>query len=172
MKFIQQQMLCLLLSLVFVPCVLCFGVYTTKKPATTILRNASIENRRTFVSTLSIATGLLLPTFTTTSSPYAWAVESSPFEGTYTDPINHPGGTRTIKLLKGLKTGDYQLAEIQGGGGVGEPMNYVLPAVIIDDKSILIDFSSKGGPKDFVGVLSKEGDLLFKLDGNKWPRVK
>lgn len=90
------------------------------------------------------------------------------FVGTYTDPINHPGGKRTIKLL-GKKVGDYQLAEVQGGGGRGEPANYVLPAVIIGDRTIVIDFSPKGGPRDFAGVLDN-GDIKFVKDGNRWPR--
>ena len=187
-KCIQRWWFCLLnllLSLLFVPCVISFGGSATPtKKSTSLVGDTLLENRRgslsriasTFISTMSIATGvMILPTTTTaveTSAEASLPSSSSPFEGTYTDPINHPGGTRTIKILKGLRTGDYQLAEIQGGGGIGEPKNYVLPAVIIGDKSILIDFSSKGGPKDFVGVLSSEGDLLFKLDGNKWPRVK
>lgn len=33
------------------------------------------------------------------------------FVGTYSDPINHPGGKRTIKLVEGAIVGDYQLAE-------------------------------------------------------------
>ena len=90
------------------------------------------------------------------------------FVATYTDPINHPGGTRTIKLLDG-KVGDYQLAEVQGGGGRGEPASYVLPAAIIGDRTIVIDFSPKGGPRDFVGILEK-GDIRFLKDGNRWPR--
>ena len=91
------------------------------------------------------------------------------FVGTFTDPINHPGGMRTISLLEGKKVGDYQLAEVQGGGGRGEPENYVLPAAIIGDRTIVIDFSPKGGPRDFVGILDK-GDIRFLKDGNRWPR--
>ena len=91
------------------------------------------------------------------------------FVGTYTDPINHPGGKRTIKLLDGQKVGNYQLAEVLGGGGRGEPASYVLPAVVIGDSTIIIDFSPKGGPRDFTGVLDK-GDIKFLRDGNRWPR--
>jgi hypothetical protein len=91
------------------------------------------------------------------------------FVGTYTDPINHPGGKRTIKLLDGQKIGDYQLAEVIGGGGRGEPESYILPAVVIGDSTIIIDFSPKGGPRDFTGVLDK-GDIKFLRDGNRWPR--
>jgi hypothetical protein len=104
-----------------------------------------------------------------------WAADSSsvssPLEGTYSDPINHPGGKRTVKILPGQKTGGYQLAEIVGGGGRGEPQSYVLPAVILGDKAIMIDFSPKGGPSDFVGVLV-DGDIVFPRDGNKWPRIQ
>jgi hypothetical protein len=91
------------------------------------------------------------------------------FVGTYSDPINHPGGKRTIKLLDS-KVGDYQLAEVIGGGGIGEPKNYVLPAAVIGDRTIVIDFSPKGGPRDFVGVL-EGNDIKFLKDGNRWPRL-
>ena len=100
----------------------------------------------------------------------AHAGDASAFVGTYSDPINHPGGTRTIKLLEGKSVGGYQLAEVQGGGGVGEPKNYVLPAVIFDDRAIVIDFSPKGGPRDFTGILVGN-DIKFLRDGNKWPRL-
>ena len=90
------------------------------------------------------------------------------FVGTYSDPVNHPGGTRTIKLLENV--GDYTLAEVTGGGGKGEPANFVLPAIVAADRFIIIDFSSKGGPKDFTGVLQKDGGIKFAKDGNSWPR--
>lgn len=93
----------------------------------------------------------------------------SVFLGTYSDPINHPGGTRTIRLLDG-KVGDYQLAEVHGEGGKGEPENFVLPAVILGGRSIIIDFTPKGGPQDFAAVLEGK-DIKFLRDGNVWPRV-
>jgi hypothetical protein len=99
----------------------------------------------------------------------AEGTDGSVFCGTYTDPINHPGGTRTIRLI-GDKLGDYQLAEIVGGGGVGEPKSFILPAVVVGDRAIIIDFSPKGGPRDFTGVIDKDG-IRFPRDGNKWPRV-
>lgn len=97
------------------------------------------------------------------------AVGAEAFVGTFSDPINHPGGKRNIKLLEGKKVGDYQLAEVYGGGGRGEPSSYILPAAIIGDRTIVIDFSPKGGPRDFVGVLDK-GNIKFLKDGNVWPR--
>eukprot|EP00980_Cylindrotheca_fusiformis_P025935 scaffold14920_cov63-Cylindrotheca_fusiformis.AAC.8 len=103
------------------------------------------------------------------------AGDPSVFCGTYSDPINHPGGKRVITLLgnDNSRTGDYQLAQVQGGGGIGEPANYILPAVIIGDRSIIIDFSPKGGPRDLVGVLdgTNKRDIKFLKDGNVWPRV-
>jgi len=160
------MMISFLLSILLLPCVLCFSVTTSKQ---TLL---NMESRRESFS--RITSGLLVGTGLLSGSPSAsWAVESSTTlnGATFTDPINHPGGTRTIQFLPGMKTGDYQLAQIQGGGGRGEPKSYILPAVIIGDATILIDFSSKGGPKDFVGTFVN-GDIVFKLDGNKWPRVK
>lgn len=101
---------------------------------------------------------------------------ASAFLGTYSDPINHPGGKRTIQLLgsgdnNSSSIGDYTLAQVLGGGGVGEPKEYVLPAVILGDRAIVIDFSPKGGPRDFTGVLEKDGSIRFLRDGNRWPRI-
>lgn len=94
------------------------------------------------------------------------------FCGEFSDP-NHPGGKRTIALLDGVMVGDYQLARVYGGGGRGEGREYVLPAVVLGDREIIIDFSSKGGPRDFMGVLdSKDGSIKFVKDGNHWPRIR
>lgn len=103
----------------------------------------------------------------------AASVTESSFVGTYADPINHPGGKRTIRVV-GNKIGDYQLAEVVGGGGRGEPANYVLPAVVIGDRSIIIDFSvpPKNGPKDLTGVLDGNKGIRFLRDGNVWPRLE
>lgn len=105
------------------------------------------------------------------SAEAATLVDASAFVGTYSDPINHPGGKRTIVLLEGQTVGDYQMAEVRGGGGVGEPKSYVLPAVILGGRAIIIDFSPKGGPRDFTGVLDGK-DIKFLRDGNRWPRLE
>ena len=120
-----------------------------------------------------LATAGLLATGSILSSPESVSAAGNPsaFVATYSDPINHPGGRRTIRLLEGKTVGEYQLAEVEGGGGIGEPANYVLPAVIVGDRSIIIDFSPKGGPRDFLGVLDG-GDIKFLKDGNRWPRIK
>lgn len=109
---------------------------------------------------------------------------ASVFEGTYTDPM-HPGGTRTI-TLQGTRVGPYQLAKIVGGGGEGEPASFELPAMVSpapgkkeDAWQITIDFSPKGGPKDFTGYWDN-GGIRFpptprqiergNTGGNRWPK--
>lgn len=109
------------------------------------------------------------PTFASAATTSSKGAAS--FLGTYSDPINHPGGTRTITLIDGASNGDYQLAQVKGGGGRGEPAEYILPAVIFGDRAIVIDFSPKGGPRDFAGVLESDGSIRFVRDGNRWPRL-
>lgn len=138
----------------------------------TALSNGQPKSRRAALAEVTGAaaavvggSSVLLPT----AANAAVAKGAEAFCGTFTDPINHPGGTRTISLLEGKTVGDYQLAEVTGGGGRGEPANYVLPAAVLGDRLIVIDFSPKGGPRDFVGILDK-GDIKFLKDGNRWPR--
>ena len=133
------------------------------------------SRRHAFTSILSIATyaSSVVPSVAT-ADDQAPATKNT-FVGTFADPINHPGGKRTVELIDGYQVGSYQLARVVGGGGVGEPKNYVLPAVILGGSTpptIVIDFSPKGGPKDFVGVLDgPNGDIKFLRDGNRWPRI-
>ena len=67
------------------------------------------------------------------------------FEGFYTDPENHPGGSRKITVDDGT-IGVFRQAWIDGGGGEGEPASYTLPALVKGDR-IIADFSvpPKGG---------------------------
>lgn len=137
-----------------------------KSAAATVVNRRAALTGVTATAAAAIVGGTIL---SPTAAIAAGGKGAEAFVGTFTDPINHPGGKRTIKLLEGKTVGDYQLAEILGGGGRGEPENYVLPAAIIGDRTIVIDFSPKGGPRDFVGVLDK-GDIKFLKDGNRWPR--
>lgn len=125
-------------------------------------------SRRNAISIVAMAT---VASINNQKAQAATQASASAFLGTYSDPINHPGGKRTIKLL-GDTFGDYTLAEVYGGGGVGEPKEYVLPAMILGDRAIIIDFSPKGGPRDFTGVLEKDGSIKFLRDGNRWPRIE
>ena len=119
---------------------------------------------------LAEATGIF--TFLASTAPANAATGAEAFVGTFADPINHPGGKRTIQLV-GERVGEYQLAQVVGGGGQGEPAEYVLPAAIFGGRTIVIDFSvpPKYGPKDFVGVLDSKGNIKFLKDGNTWPRI-
>eukprot|EP00586_Coscinodiscus_wailesii_P010475 CAMPEP_0172505230 /NCGR_PEP_ID=MMETSP1066-20121228/184713_1 /TAXON_ID=671091 /ORGANISM="Coscinodiscus wailesii, Strain CCMP2513" /LENGTH=133 /DNA_ID=CAMNT_0013281757 /DNA_START=151 /DNA_END=552 /DNA_ORIENTATION=- len=131
-----------------------------------------MNRRNAMIGGAVVAAATTVTTLSSSSSAAAAAVPqgAESFVGTYSDPINHPGGKRTIRLLDQKKVGDYQLAEVEGGGGVGEPKNYVLPAVVLGGRTIVIDFSPKGGPRDFVGVL-EGGNIKFLRDGNRWPRL-
>ena len=126
----------------------------------------TVSRREALAASLLTASTMMAPAANAASSTGG----AEAFVGTYTDP-NHPGGTRTVRLV-GEKVGDYQLAEVDGGGGRGEPDKYVLPAAILGDRTIVIDFSvpPKNGPKDFVGVLDDNKNLKFLKDGNVWPR--
>merc|ERR1740124_161647 len=147
------------------------------KPSGNKISNGSssspLPNRRNVVagvlSSIAVVGGATAPTLTGAAVNTGKGAEV--FLGTYSDP-NHPGGTRTIRLLENMKVGDYYMAEVTGGGGRGEPKNYVLPAVAIGSRFIIIDFSPKGGPRDFTGVIdSKTQGLKFLKDGNLWPRI-
>lgn len=145
-------------------CVCCKALAPTQDLNNVEIISIANARRGFLLSSMTAAAALL------TTPQQASAADGSAFVGTYSDPINHPGGTRTISLLDS-KIGEYQLAEVAGGGGIGEPKNYVLPAVVLGDRTIVIDFSPKGGPRDFVGVLEGQ-NIKFLRDGNKWPRVK
>ena len=103
------------------------------------------------------------------------------FAGTFTDPINHPGGVREITLnADGMGGRDAtvlgrRLATVAGGGGRGEPERFRLEALVDgDDGGITIDFTPKGGPDNFKGVYEKKEDgtegIRFLRDKNFWPK--
>jgi hypothetical protein len=164
---LTMKLVVLLVTLSSVLLAGCTALAPAQQPnnAEVVAKNKS-GRRGVLFSSVAAAAVLLTP-----PSKASAAADGSAFEGTYSDPINHPGGTRTIRLLDESKIGDYQLAEVLGGGGIGEPKNYVLPAVVIGDRAIVIDFSPKGGPRDFTGVLNGQ-NIKFLRDGNTWPRLQ
>ena len=122
-------------------------------------------DRRTALGFLATAVVALLPA---AQSAMADGEAASAFVGRYTDP-NHPGGIRDIQLLD-TNIGEFQLARVTGGGGRGEPKSFELPAMIqLPEKRITIDFTPKGGPRDFTGLW--DGDGIKFPDGNKWPKA-
>ena len=112
----------------------------------------------------------------TSLPPEAWAEDA--FVGRYTDPINHPGGIRDITLTDTF-IGEYRLVKVVGGGGRGEPNEYILPG-LVDANRITVDFSvpPKGGPPNLTGVLTLPtpgrpgATAIVWPDGNKWPQEK
>lgn len=122
--------------------------------------------------------GGMATTFLTASPAALAAIDPTVLTGTYTDPINHPGGTRTIELT-GTGFGGFQLARVTGGGGKGEPASFELNAMISpcpgrrpsQELCITIDFTPKGGPPDFGGYWDPEAKgIRFPADGNFWPK--
>jgi hypothetical protein len=141
-------------------------------------RDGKIASRREILHAMVTSGSVLtiLAPSTASSATTETISGAEKFCGTYSDPINHPGGTRTISLLNSaddvVGSGDYRLAKVVGGGGIGEAKEYVLPAVVVGDRAIIIDFSPKGGPRDFTGILENDGAIKFLRDGNRWPRLK
>lgn len=134
-------------------------------------------DRRTFLASTLALGGLTGAA--SSGSAGVFATDPTVFLGTYTDPVNHPGGIRSIALT-GVGLAGYQLATVTGGGGRGEPANFSLPAMIFQCPGnqpgggkwcITIDFSPKGGPRDFQGFWDdqKQG-IRFVLDNNFWPK--
>jgi hypothetical protein len=139
---------------------------------------AGATNRRDVLASLLL--GGSVAAITPSDAHAADAVtDSSVFLGDYTDPINHPGGTRRIELA-GTGFAGYQLATVKGGGGIGEPKSFELPAMIFNCPEnaaqggtfcITIDFSPKGGPKDFKGYWDEDKKgIRFVRDNNFWPQ--
>ena len=101
----------------------------------------------------------------------ASAADEKAFEGFYTDPENHPGGTRKITVDDGT-IGVFRQAWIDGGGGAGEPANYTLPALVKGDR-IIADFSvpPKSAPPKYAAFKGKRTERGIEWeDGNVWPK--
>lgn len=79
--------------------------------------NSKLTCRKNFVFGAGVGVTSLI--FSPGNAVAKFSAGPEAFVGTYSDPINHPGGKRTIQLLEG-KVGDYQLGQVVGGGGIGE----------------------------------------------------
>ena len=103
-------------------------------------------------------------------------IAGSIFDGRYSDP-NHPEGFREIKI-----DGDVDPnTGFQSGTCVGSDTSSTEPDWTLTAKAgqtetfdeIVIDFSPKGGPADFIGRFESEGGegIRWLADNNKWPKV-
>ena len=95
------------------------------------------------------------------------------FDGRYTDP-NHPDGFRVISITGELNTETgLRDGTCDGSDTSSTVTDYTLPAMAGRSQDefdiIFIDFSPKGGPKDFEGTFETDG-IRF-VDGNFWPKV-
>jgi len=111
---------------------------------------------------------------------------SSPFTGEYDDP-QHPGCLRSVKIVGGSLGPDGRRqkikAEIKGvddACSAGRPQLSQLWSVTgtpgkTEDgvDTLMIDFSSKGGPKNMLATFDNFGGVpgIVFPDGNKWVKV-
>ena len=95
----------------------------------------------------------------------ASAADEKAFEGFYTDPENHPGGSRKITVDDGT-IGVFRQAWIDGGGGEGEPANYTLPALVKGDR-IIADFSVPPNPAHVRSVQGQAHGAGHRVGGRQ-----
>jgi len=82
-------------------------------------------------------------------------------QGLYADP-QYPNGYRVIRQAAGSKGIVVELKDNQKGNLVSVPAKQ-------SGKSLVLDFSSKGGPEQLKGVIAN-GSISFP-DGNKWTKL-
>ena len=99
----------------------------------------------------------------TNPSPMVAVAAESVLSGQYDDP-NHPGCLRKITVKDDIVT-------IIGSDNVDGSKQWVLKAKEDAPGVIFVDFSPKGGPKDFSGMLEGK-NIKFTRDGNVWPRLE
>ena len=117
------------------------------------------------------------------NTPAAFAVKartgaSSPFTGFYEDP-QHPGCLRSVKVVGQPVRGDgtrspFMGVEVRGTDGTckerpARDAIWTVEGKLMDDNTIAVDFSPKGGPKNLAGKWVKDG-IVFP-DGNKWKKM-
>ena len=91
-------------------------------------------------------------------------------QGQYSDP-NHPGCPRALIVFTETTGAMYGNDDCTGLSDPWGP----LPTTIADDLSIVVDFSSKGGPSDLPGAYAlADGAELGTItwsDGNVWTQT-
>ena len=99
--------------------------------------------------------------------PEAWAEDA--FVGRYTDPINHPGGIRDITLTDTF-VGEYRLVKVVGGGGRGEPPEYVLPGLVDANRITRLLRAAQGWPAELDGRPHAADARPARRDGHRLAR--
>ena len=100
-----------------------------------------------WVATLTLTTpgASVTPSFRTPSLVVKFADIQRVYVGVY---VTYRLSTNHMSDLKG-SSGEFQPAQVNGGGERGEPASFQLDAMVqLPEKRITIDFSPKGGPKD------------------------
>lgn len=92
---------------------------------------------------------------------YSYGKLGSVFQGKFSDP-NHPRGYREITIEKGVVT-------IRGKDEPNDA-EWTLTAKLLGGDEMVIDFSSKGGPKNLLAKWSSETNAIEFADGNVWPK--
>lgn len=134
-----------------------------------------MASRRDFMSNAAAAAAVLvLPTVADakTSEKDATVAATGSFQGVFSDP-KHPKGYR-ILVSKGSGSAIMTLSDGAPKDG-SEAKLFSLPIKVKQDKKegttlLSFDFSPKGGPKDIVGILSKDGNSISFPDGNTWKK--
>jgi hypothetical protein len=103
----------------------------------------------------------------------AYSVEL--FEGQYSDP-NHPNCARTIADFKIPSIAKVFGADAAGGEGAvcdgKSDISWGPLRASVEGSSIIVDFSSKGGPSNLHGIYNSDLDRIEWEDGNFWQKVK
>lgn len=146
-----------------------------------------MASRRDFMSNAVAATAVLVvPNIAgaataekeaTKESPTKKEASSTPallssFQGVFSDP-KHPKGYRII-VSKGSGSAIMTLSDGKPKDG-SEPKLFNLPVMVKQDKKtgttlLTFDFSPKGGPKNIIGTLGKDGNTISFPDGNTWKK--
>ena len=102
----------------------------------------------------------------------ATAKEGDIFTGCYTD-TNHPQGWRWVSWTDTYEADGDRIGTCDGSD-TGVKQEWSLPASASESgstNSIVIDFSSKGGPSDLTGTWDAPKEGILWSDGNVWPKT-
>ena len=88
-------------------------------------------------------------------------LRKTPFDGTFSDPA-HEGLPRTLETLGGR--------DVKISGADEDGKKWTVLATKKNSKTLIADFTPKGGPDSVVVTAQLNGDLSFP-DGNVWKKL-